>query len=242
MKACLLGLAFLFLTAPCYAQQSKCIRIAFVQKGENLPRVAQRCGTTIESLIEKNKLKPPYHLYVGQSLMYEKMHTVVATKAPAVVHVPSPKPQPVIKPEPQPVMFLPQRKPDRPLALSVKGFIWPLKGKVISKFGEKSGGLVNDGINIKAALRTSVMASEQGDVVYAGNEIKGFGNLVLIKHADDWTSAYGHNDVIFVKKGDRVTQGQVIAKVGNTGNVSTPQLHFELRKKSTPKDPRLHLK
>ncbi|MEQ8369071.1 MAG: peptidoglycan DD-metalloendopeptidase family protein [Alphaproteobacteria bacterium] len=116
-------------------------------------------------------------------------------------------------------------------------FLWPVEGQVVARFGPGEGGLQNDGINIRAARGTPVLAAENGTVVYAGNEIRGFGNLVLIRHADGWLTAYGHNDVLAVRRGDVVRRGQTIARVGSTGNVGEPQLHFEVRRHSRPVDP-----
>ncbi len=120
-------------------------------------------------------------------------------------------------------------------------FGWPVAGDVISGFGPKDGGQHNDGINIQAAQGTTVRAAGDGVVAYAGNEIRGFGNLVLIRHADNWMTAYAHNDVMLVKQGDKVKRGQPIARVGHTGNVTVPQLHFEVRKGGTPVDPAKYL-
>ena len=119
-------------------------------------------------------------------------------------------------------------------------FRWPAKGRIISGFGGK-GGASNDGINIALPEGTPVKAAEGGTVAYAGNELKGYGNLVLIRHPDGWVSAYAHNGDIKVKRGDTVSRGQTIATSGASGNVSSPQLHFELRKGSTPVDPMPHL-
>jgi len=116
-------------------------------------------------------------------------------------------------------------------------FLWPVNGKVVSVFGVKDGGQHNDGINIAAPLGTPVHAADNGVVAYAGNELRGFGNLLLIRHADGWVSAYAHCDALLVKRGDQVKRGQVIARVGQTGAVSSPQLHFELRKAGTAVDP-----
>ncbi|HEX4570693.1 MAG TPA: LysM peptidoglycan-binding domain-containing M23 family metallopeptidase, partial [Dongiaceae bacterium] len=116
-------------------------------------------------------------------------------------------------------------------------FLWPVNGKVVSLFGVKEGGQHNDGINIAAPLGTPVHAADNGVVAYAGNELRGFGNLLLIRHADGWVSAYAHCDALLVKRGDQVKRGQVIARVGQTGAVSSPQLHFELRKAGTAVDP-----
>ena len=120
-------------------------------------------------------------------------------------------------------------------------FAWPVQGRVISAFGAKSDGLQNDGINIAAARGTPVLASENGVVAYAGNELRGFGNLVLIRHADDWITAYAHADRLAVRRGDVVNRGQVIAYVGSTGNVSEAQLHFQIRRGKQAVDPRQHL-
>jgi murein DD-endopeptidase MepM/ murein hydrolase activator NlpD len=120
-------------------------------------------------------------------------------------------------------------------------FAWPAEGPVISPFGAKPGGLQNDGINIALPKGAPVHAAENGVVAYAGNEIRGFGNLLLIKHDGGWMSAYGHNDRLLVKQGDKVKRGQVIARAGATGAVSSPQLHFELRKAGGAVDPLAYL-
>lgn len=119
--------------------------------------------------------------------------------------------------------------------------MWPVNGKIISNFGPTANGLHNDGINIAAPRGTPVHAAENGVVVYAGNQLRGFGNLLLIRHADGWVTAYAHNDTLLVKKGEQVKRGQVIARVGSTGNVSSPQLHFELRKGTEAVDPKIML-
>ena len=116
-------------------------------------------------------------------------------------------------------------------------FLWPVNGKIVSPFGAKDGGLHNDGINIAAPLGTPVRAADNGVVVYAGNELRGFGNLLLVRHADGWVSAYAHCDALLVKRGDQVKRGQVIGRVGQSGNVTAPQLHFELRKGAEAVDP-----
>jgi murein DD-endopeptidase MepM/ murein hydrolase activator NlpD len=116
-------------------------------------------------------------------------------------------------------------------------FRWPARGRIIQGF--KAGG--NDGINISVPAGTSVRAAENGVVVYSGDGLKGYGNLVLIKHPNGFVTAYGNNGELDVKRGDKVSRGQVIAKSGDTGNVNSPQLHFELRKGSTPVDPTSYL-
>ena len=114
---------------------------------------------------------------------------------------------------------------------------WPVHGRVLAGYGTGSGGTHNDGINIAAPVGAPVKASAPGVVAYAGNELRGFGNMVLLRHADGWVTAYAHNSSLLVKKGDKVTQGQAIARVGSSGNVDSPQLHFELRKGTKAVDP-----
>ena len=117
-------------------------------------------------------------------------------------------------------------------------FAWPVRGHVLAGYGVARDGGHNDGINIGASRGAPVAAVDSGIVAYAGNELRGYGNLVLIKHGGGWISAYAHCDELLVKKGDPVYRGKVIAKVGATGGVSEPQLHFELRRGKRPVDPR----
>jgi murein DD-endopeptidase MepM/ murein hydrolase activator NlpD len=128
-----------------------------------------------------------------------------------------------------------------PSALPAGKFRWPVKGKVISSFGPRSDGSHNDGVNITVPLGTEVHAAEQGVVAYAGSELKGYGNLVLIRHDNGWVTAYAHNDELLVKRGDKVKRGQVVGKAGKTGTVDQPQVHFELRQGSKPVDPLPHM-
>lgn len=133
------------------------------------------------------------------------------------------------------------RELPKPAAMSSTRFRWPVRGRVISSFGPKSDGKHNDGINVAVPHGTSVKSAENGVVAYAGNELKGYGNLVLVRHANNWVTAYAHNDKILVKRGDTVRRGQIIAKAGKSGSVSQPQLHFELRKGSRPVNPMKHM-
>jgi murein DD-endopeptidase MepM/ murein hydrolase activator NlpD len=120
-------------------------------------------------------------------------------------------------------------------------FRWPVRGRVIAAFGPKPNGLQNDGINLAVPEGTPVKAADDGVVAYAGNELKGYGNLVLIRHGNGFVTAYAHASEILVKRGETVKRGQVIAKSGQTGNVTSPQLHFEIRKGATPVDPSQYL-
>lgn len=114
---------------------------------------------------------------------------------------------------------------------------WPVSGRVIAGFGGRPDGTHNDGINMSVPLGTDVHAAEAGVVAYAGSELKGYGNLVLLRHDNGWVTAYAHNDELMVKRGDKVRRGQVIGKAGKTGTVDQPQVHFELRQGSKPVDP-----
>jgi murein DD-endopeptidase MepM/ murein hydrolase activator NlpD len=153
-----------------------------------------------------------------------------APAKPAVQAAPAPAPQPEAK---APAAS----EPDQTGALGTD-FRWPARGRVIAGFGANGG---NEGINIAVPEGTPVKATEAGTVFYAGSEVKGYGNLVLIRHDNGFTSAYAHNGSLSVKRGERVKRGQVIATSGQTGNVTSPQLHFEIRKGQTPVDPLAHL-
>lgn len=127
-------------------------------------------------------------------------------------------------------------------ARSSSKFSWPVRGKILSKYGAKSGGLFNDGINISASRGTAVKAAENGVVAYAGNEVKGMGNLVIIQHSGGWMTVYAHMDSMSVRRGARVNVGQKIGTVGSTGKVDQPQLHFEIRKGTKAYNPSAYLK
>jgi murein DD-endopeptidase MepM/ murein hydrolase activator NlpD len=120
-------------------------------------------------------------------------------------------------------------------------FLWPVRGHVLENYGPGPDGTHNDGINIGAPRGAPVQAVDAGVVAYAGNELRGYGNLILIKHPNGWISAYAHCDLVLVRTGQKIARGQVIARVGSTGNVSEPQLHFELRRGKRPVDPRDYL-
>jgi murein DD-endopeptidase MepM/ murein hydrolase activator NlpD len=126
------------------------------------------------------------------------------------------------------------------VAAAIK-FRWPVKGKVIANFGARTDGTHNDGVNLAVPQGTEVHAAEQGTVAYAGSELKGYGNLVLLRHESGWVTAYAHNDELLVKRGDKIKRGQAIAKAGKTGTVDQPQVHFELRQGQKPVDPTPHM-
>jgi murein DD-endopeptidase MepM/ murein hydrolase activator NlpD len=131
--------------------------------------------------------------------------------------------------------------PAGPPAADAPAFAWPVSGRVISEFGATANGGKNDGINIATAAGAPIHASASGTVTYAGDELKNYGNLVLVKHSGGYTTAYAHAERLLVARGDVVTRGQVIAYSGQTGDVSSPQLHFEIRSATMPVDPRAYL-
>jgi murein DD-endopeptidase MepM/ murein hydrolase activator NlpD len=120
-------------------------------------------------------------------------------------------------------------------------FRWPVRGRVITGFGPKPNGQHSDGIDLAVPEGTAVRASEDGVVAYAGSELKGYGNLILVRHANGFVTAYAHASELMVKRNDEVRRGQVIAKSGQSGSVTSPQLHFEIRKGSAPVDPAQYL-
>ena len=141
---------------------------------------------------------------------------------------------------PAPTLYALARQPDTngvPLPPTRNTFLWPIEGRVISGFGAKPGGKHNDGINIAVPVGSEVRASQGGVVAYAGNELRGYGNLVLLRHDGGWMTAYAHNETLLVGKGDVVRRGQVISRSGRSGGVSRPQAHFEIRRDGEPQDP-----
>ena len=139
-------------------------------------------------------------------------------------------------PAPEPVEAAPAPKPAETTS-ALPTFRWPVRGKVITGYGAKTNGKSNDGINVAVPEGTPVKAAEDGVVAYSGNELKGYGNLVLVRHSNGYVTAYAHASELLVKRGDTIKRGQVIAKSGQSGEVGSPQLHFEIRKGSTPVDP-----
>jgi murein DD-endopeptidase MepM/ murein hydrolase activator NlpD len=143
--------------------------------------------------------------------------------------------------EPAPTMASQDAVKNAEPAGSLPGFRWPVRGRVIVAFGPKPNGVQNDGINLAVPEGTPIKAAEDGVVAYAGSELKGYGNLVLVRHPNGFVTAYAHASDILVKRGEIVKRGQVIAHAGQTGNVTSPQLHFEIRKGATPVDPSQYL-
>jgi murein DD-endopeptidase MepM/ murein hydrolase activator NlpD len=166
---------------------------------------------------------------------------VIPLDGPAPPKQAAAAPPATLTPPAQPAAPLSAPPPAAPQASGETGsgrFPWPVRGKVLANYGNTPGGGHNDGINIGAPRGTPVRAVDGGTVAYSGNEVKGYGNIVLIKHPNGWISAYAHLEDVTVKPGEAIAAGQVIAKVGNSGGVAEPQLHFELRRGKRAVDPK----
>jgi len=201
-------------------------KVHIVKKGHTLYDIANCYEVSISDLMKINQLKNNDKIYLGDKLFIPLYDNTNQTNCNNITKV-------AITKE---VNKTSEKKKNNNYS-----YMWPVKGKIISKFGLLAKGLRNDGINISADIGNPVLAIESGKIVYAGNEIQAFGNLILIKHYNDKTSAYAHLDKINVKKGESVNKGQIIALVGNSGKVSIPQLHFEIRDKDGPLDPLKYL-
>ena len=238
--------------------------------GESLASIAQRFGVSVERLRAENELsRRVISVRQGQKIYlpegYHERGGAAEERPSRIYPQPSPSdgglpshPQPYQPSGQRPYVAPPTATAPTPAVagptdaqVSQAGkdrFQWPIRGEILSDFGAKTGGQFNAGINIQAAAGASVRAAAAGDVVYAGDKVPGFGNLILIKHADGWVTAYAHLSRIEVKNQDKVTQGQQIGQAGNTGGVPEPQLHFEVRYAASageaarkPVDPKLVL-
>ncbi|MEY2883614.1 MAG: hypothetical protein RL490_1338 [Pseudomonadota bacterium] len=236
-------------------------RLHTVKPGETGIAIARAYGVAWDRVAAANGLSPPYRLEVGDRLLLPTAKEVAAMTLeerarafrididdiitggePAAVR---PRAPPAVKPAPKPATAAPTRPTTTPIVPAplpvltgdAPAFRWPVEGRILSGFGAKPGGRFNDGVNLKASAGAPVRAAGDGVVAYAGDAIPAFGNLLLIKHAGGWVTAYGHAEALLVARGARVRQGDVIARAGATGAVTEPQLHFELRRGRTPVDP-----
>lgn len=204
-----------------------------VQRGDTLYSIARKYNMSVQTLAEKNNLRAPYALNVGQKIVLEGTATASTAKTTTKTTQTTTKQTTKTTTASAQTYTAPQKRTSK--------FMWPVQGKVISNFGVVGKGRKNDGINISAPKGTAVKAADQGLVAYAGNELKGFGNLILIKHPDGWITAYAHNDKLLVRKGQKVIKGEKIATVGSTGGVNSPQLHFEVRSGKKAVNPKNYL-
>jgi murein DD-endopeptidase MepM/ murein hydrolase activator NlpD len=232
-----------------------------VVAGDTIYSIARRYDIDRSELVRINNLQAPYTIPLGHKLLLPTPGSAVHSAPPApeaieVNYTPpdDPAPQaPAAAPEPPTpqVTAPPQPAPKsrdavrqalaNPPARAGSSFLWPVQGPLLSSYGAKDGGEHNDGINIAAPRGSPVRAAENGVVAYAGEELKGFGKLLLVKHADGWVTAYAHNEELLVGAGDTVKRGQTIAKVGSSGHVERPQLHFEVRRGTRAVDPQAQL-
>lgn len=210
-------------------------RFHIAQPGDTLYSISRAYGVEVSTLVRLNHLSPPYGIRIGQALQLppaiEKPERIATTEQPAPARL---EPPPPAKPstEEEAVAAAPQGD---------RVFLWPIKGRILAAYGTQANGIHNDGINIAARLGEPVRAAASGVVAYAGNELRGYGNLILIKHADGYMTAYAHNARLLVRRGERVRRGQEIATAGETGAVRTPQLHFEIRRGTRALDPMRYL-
>jgi murein DD-endopeptidase MepM/ murein hydrolase activator NlpD len=232
-----------------------------VSHGDTLLSIARHNHVSVPELAKANNLDPSAKLSLGTKLIVpgRKSAAVAAatpTTAPEAVAAAQPVAPAPVPPvnkmaalETQQKARLAQAAPnaEEPAVESpvkaaeatgaVPTFRWPARGKVITAYGAKSNGKSNDGINLAVPEGTPIKAADDGVVAYSGNELKGYGNLVLIRHSNGYVTAYAHASELMVKRGDTIKRGQVIAKSGQSGEVQSPQLHFEIRKGSSPVDP-----
>ena len=205
-----------------------------VRRGDTLSEIADFYRVDLVDMVRLNNLSSPDRIAIGQKLRIPTAPSANSRMAEA--------------PRASRERARPTRSnrrsapelPPPPPRTSGK-FLWPAEGRVIARFGWAGKGLRNDGINIRVREGVPVRAADAGVVAYSGNELRGFGNLLLIKHGDGFTTAYAHNSQLLVQRGDQVTRGQTIARAGSTGNVAEPQVHFEVRRGSTALDPLKYL-
>jgi murein DD-endopeptidase MepM/ murein hydrolase activator NlpD len=230
-----------------------------VKYKDTVDSVAGRFGVSPQVIIDANKLQQPYALVPGRTISIPGARVVAPTSSePTTATAPTPpggvkKEQ--LEPPPQgeppqsaaPGSAPPGQREPVPLGPTASAapkadtppprFEWPVHGKVVAGYGPRSDGQKNDGIEIAAEKDATVHAADGGTVVYAGNEVRGMGNLLLISHPGGYITAYGYNDALLVKKGDTVKKGQPVAKVGTSGAASDPRLHFEVRRGNKTVDP-----
>ena len=221
-----------------------------VQSGDTLSKIASMSGVSTKSLMDANGLVSS-SIRVGQTLRIpdgKGGEFVGPMLAPTSVKGPEPKlaetaktasnasPSSYTKPSVDSTVTN-SVDTKAPEATGIDKLRWPVRGRVVSGFGDKRGGGTNYGIDISVPEGTTVHAAENGVVIYSGNELEEFGNLVLVRHAGGYVTAYAHNKINQVAKGAEVARGQVIALSGRTGKVTAPVLHFEVRKDSKPVDP-----
>ena len=232
-----------------------------VAKGDTLYSISRKYQIPVNDLAVMNKLSAPFALSVGQKIKVPKLDAVQTRSVSEIKQIQKAQPKQAeiaktstsktventktVSSENQQKTKIssdPSKQLPKISARSNAKFSWPVRGKILSGYGAKNNGLFNDGINISASQGTDVKAAENGVVAYAGNEVKGMGNLVIIQHSDGWMTVYAHMDSMAVRRGNTVSVGQSIGKIGMTGKVDKPQLHFEIRKGTKAYDPVAYMK
>jgi murein DD-endopeptidase MepM/ murein hydrolase activator NlpD len=217
-----------------------------VAPGETLSKVSRTYKKSLSDIAKANNIAAHTQVKVGDRLIIPgvRAQQAAAPVPPAPVAQQKMAAAPAVSTArsitPAADNPVPEAKPVS-TAAALPTFRWPVRGRVINGFGPKTTGTQNDGINVAVPEGTPVKAAEDGVVAYAGNELKSYGNLVLVRHANGYVTAYAHASEILVKRDEPIKRGQVIAKSGQTGNVTAPQLHFEIRKGSSPVDPMPYL-
>lgn len=214
-----------------------------VREGDTLYEVSRLFAVNTSDVARLNDLQPPYQLHAGQVLRMPPPTEEPPSQAVQVAQAEERQESEPVKPGQKPAASKAKKKVTArtPKRASKSTFEKPVDGRVISSYGPKKNGLHNDGINILAAKGTPVRSAENGVVVYAGNELKGSGNLVLVRHDDRYMTAYAHLDKINIERGAVIKRGQTIGTVGKTGAVSEPQLHFEIRRGTKAIDPKRYI-
>ena len=209
-------------------------RIHIVTRGDTLYSISRKYRTDVFTISRFNNLKNVNQIYTNQKLtipdQFETPKKVVKNQKKKETQKAKKK-----------IIAKKKNNKKKNNKIIKESFIWPVQGKILSKYGSNDPGFFNDGINIESVSGKDVKASSGGEIVYSGNEIPGYGNLVLIKHSKNWITAYAHLKKIYKKKGTLVRRGESIGAVGNSGNVKIPQLHFEIRKGKEAVDPLKYL-
>jgi murein DD-endopeptidase MepM/ murein hydrolase activator NlpD len=213
-----------------------------VRPGDTLYGVSRLFNVSQTRLARRNNLSPPYILQPGQSLRLPA--SGAGARREIIASAPDRR---IVRPAQKPEQLSNRKTASGKTAAYTRQFskpskfIKPVSGKIISGYGPKENGLHNDGVNIAASRGAPVRAAADGEVVYAGNALKGYGNLILVKHGGGYLTAYGHLGRMLVKKGEVLEQGQSLGTVGTSGQVTRPQIHFEIRKGSEAINPAQYL-
>ena len=232
--ACALALALVVPLAACGGKSPRSGGVYHhVARGENLYRIGLRYGLSADEIARVNGIRDVTSLSVGQRLYIPRRGSTQGVAArPRTPRAESP-----------PSSGRPAERSQRPTPSARRSdslrFEWPVRGKLTSKFG-KRGGRNHEGIDIRARTGTPIHAAESGRVIMSGR-MRGYGNVVVVKHAGKYRSLYAHASKLLVRKGDFVEQGQRIALVGSTGRSTGPHLHFEIRRGEKPQDPLAYL-